>query len=953
MWRISRLLFLVTGIMVLLACVPAWRGTPPPKIWHTRPVEPQDLALRRLIAQMIIVRVEGYFYSADNNYHRKVEKWVADEQVGGLITFRGSVDGTFTNLQHLQRLAPVPLLVVSDLERGVGQQIGGGTMFPSNMALAATYDERNAYEQGRITALEARAMGVHVTFAPVMDINNNPDNPIINFRAYSDDPQVVARMGVAFIRGAQEHGLVACAKHYPGHGNTDLDSHLSSLPVIPGNLEALESMELVPFKAAIEAGVKMIMVGHLVVPGLDGSNRPAVHSPIITQGLLREKLGFQGIIIPDALEMASVTRSNWAGESAVRAIEAGNDMILLPLNVRQTIDAIERAVKSGRLSRERIEVSVDRILKLKAELGIYQERRNLVRENLRAKIALTEYAAMARKIARESITLVKDDLSLIPLRPGKHMTLTHFVLSMDDELKERTAPFWRNVRATYGNKRVKTIFLNYQLDGSRIKKLVREAKSNSQTLVTLLVRIYGGKGETSIDSTHQELLAALKKAGVKYVVVSFGDPYLPALKPIPTYLAGYSYTGVTMRAMADAIFGRAPITGRLPVTLEKQYPRGHGLERSALTSAFEPATKRHDFFGAFAVLDSAIEQRITPGAQLFIAQYGQVLADTAFGYFTYDKIKPVTTSSIYDLASVTKVLVGATVGLKLVEGDYLVLDEPVAHYFPGFTGRWKEQVTVRHLLTHSSGLPAYKQFWTLGIDPQAVLADILATELEYEPGTEYVYSDLGMILYTALAELTTGRPFEQLAREWVFEPLRMVSTNYNPPAEWLDRIVPTEVYHDFREGLTRGTVHDRNTYFMGGVSAHAGVFAPASELARVGQLYLNGGLIFGTRLVQEQTPAMFIEPQELPPGSGRALFWQMASSTAHAGDLLSSAAFGHTGFTGTSLWIDPDKELIVVLLTNRVHPSRENSRIKGIRREFHNAVVRSLGASGALTLAGR
>ena len=952
MWRISRLFFLGICGLVLLTCVPTKRQAPRPKIWHNRPVRAEDLNLRQQIAQMIMVRVEGHYYSGDSKYRGDLVRWVGREQVGGVITFRGSVDGTFTNLQALQRLAPVPLLVASDFERGVGQQIQGATMFPSNMAVAATRNEHNAYEQGRITALESRAMGVHVTFAPVMDVNNNPRNPIINFRAYSDDPQVVAGMGAAFIRGAQEHGIAACAKHYPGHGNTATDSH-TSLPVIPGDREALEAMELAPFKAAIKAGVKMVMVGHIAVPGLDPSNRAASQSAAITEELLRGQFGFKGLIVTDGMEMGAITGASWSGEAAIRAIEAGNDMVLLPPYVDQTIAAIEQAVLKGRISRERIAQSVNRILQVKEELGLYAERGRLSRDQVRRTVGLISSEEISRAVSRESITLVKDQPGLIPYHPGRRQGYTHILISMDDDLKERTRPFWQQVERTIGPRRVRTIFVNEQLADRRIAELVKEARGSSQTLVTALVRIHMDKGESSIDPSHQSLLDALGKAGVRYTLVTFGSPYLPSLNRVPTYLAGYSYTPGSMLAMADAIFGRAPVTGKLPVTLEKQYPRGYGLERSGLTSVFEPAAAPTDLSRAFAVLDSAIDQRITPGAQLFIALSGRVLADTALGHFTYDKVEPVTNSSIYDLASVTKVLVDATVGLKLVEDDYLVLDEPVAHYFPSYAGRWKDQVTVRHLLTHSSGLPAYKQFWTLGIEPWAVLQDILATELEYEPGTEYVYSDLGLILYAALAELTTGRPFEELAREWVFDPLRMAHSGYNPPAEWQGRIVPTEVYHDFREGLTRGTVHDRNTYFMGGVSAHAGVFAPAREVARVGQLYFNGGLIFGTRLVRSETLDLFIEPQDLPPGSGRALFWQMASSTAHAGDLLSSAAFGHTGFTGTSLWIDPDRELIVVLLTNRVHPSRENSRIKGIRREFHNAVVRSLGGSGALTLAGR
>lgn len=367
------------------------------------------------------------------------------------------------------------------------------------------------------------------------------------------------------------------------------------------------------------------------------------------------------------------------------------------------------------------------------------------------------------------------------------------------------------------------------------------------------------------------------------------------------------------------------------------------------TCAHGPSTDsrpeaRYDFSRAFAVLDSAIGDRITPGAQVYISQGGVTLVDTGVGHFTYAPNAPeVTPASIYDLASLTKVLVGATVAMKLVEGRYMLLDEPIRNYFPAFRGRWKEQVTLRHLLTHSSGLPWYEKYWELGIRPDEVLGTIINAKLTFQPGTDYVYSDLGLILFTALAELTTGKKIDQLAREWVFEPLQMEHTRYKPPAEWLDSIVPTEVFNDnLRRGLTRGTVHDRNTYFLGGISSHAGVFAPANQLAKLGHMYLDGGLVNGKRLVQAGTIAEFVRPQGMPPDSGRALAWQLASATASAGDLFSPPSFGHTGFTGTSIWIDPERELVVVLFTNRVHPTRERGDHKGIRQAFHNEVVRAV-----------
>ena len=966
MWMIKRFGWFMIITLLVGSCVHVPLAERTPKVWHRKPVRASYLTLRQQVAQLIMVRVEGYYYSAENGYRKKVAKWVAEEQVGGLITFRGSVDGTFTNLQRFQRLAPVPLLVASDFEQGVGQQIEGATRFPSNMAVAATFDEENAYQQGRVTALEARSLGVHVAFAPVMDVNNNPDNPIINFRSYSDDPELVARMGSAFIRGAQEHGLVACAKHYPGHGNTATDSH-TSLPLIPGSRKSLERMELLPFKAAIEAGVGMVMVGHIAVPGLDGSNSPATQSNAITEGLLRDEFGFDGLIVTDGMEMGAITGGHWTGEAAVRSIVAGNDIILLPLYVDQTINAIVRAVETGRLSRERIAASVNRILKLKADLDLYKERRNLNRDEVQRQVGLAKFRTAARKVARESITLVKDTQNLIPLRPGRRSTLTHILISMDDDLKQRTTSFWRNVEFTFGKKRVKTFFVNDQLSKTRIRELVEEAKTSTRTLVTALVRIHMDKGVSTIDPSHQQLLEALQKAKVKFVVVSFGSPYLPSLRTIPAYMCAYGYGSVSMLAMADAVFGRESISGRLPVNLDAKHPRGSGLTRDALTKVFGESSHNpaplgvaqrasppeYDFSRAYAVLDDAIREKVTPGAQVFIAKGGRILADTAFGSFTYDdEAPPVTIASIYDLASVTKALVGGTLALQLVDGRYLVLDEPVCHYIPAFRGRWKERVTIRHLLTHSSGLPDYIEFWRMGIKPDEVLDTICSTDLEFEPGTQVKYSGVGLILFSALAELVTGQRLVDLARAWVFEPLMMESTGYNPPAEWLERIVPTEVDAQGRKGLILGEVHDANTNFMGGVSLHAGVFAPANQLAILGMLYLNGGVIHGRRLAQEETVDAFITPQNLPDGSKSEwpLTWQLASATDDAGDLFSPSAFGHTGFTGTSIWIDPATELIVVLLTNRVHPSREHpERIREVRRQFHNEVVRGMGAKSPRT----
>ena len=325
-----------------------------PHLSQEKPVKHwSKLTLREKVAQMIMIRIRGDFYHDEHWYRKSLRKWLSEDGIGGVISFGGSIHGTFYNIQTFQEWSKIPLLVAADYERGLGQWMRGATLFPSNMAVAATGNTDFSFQQGKVTATEANAIGVHITLAPVMDVNNNPENPIINFRSYSDDPNMVIEYGNAFIKGVQEGGIYACAKHFPGHGNTNMDSH-SSLPSIKGSRIELENVELKPFKSAIENGVKMIMVGHISMPGLDSSNVPASYSKLITTGLLRDEWGFEGIIITDGMEMGGLTESTWAGESAVRAVEAGADILLLPMDVDQTIDALVSAVESGRISENRI-----------------------------------------------------------------------------------------------------------------------------------------------------------------------------------------------------------------------------------------------------------------------------------------------------------------------------------------------------------------------------------------------------------------------------------------------------------------------------------------------------------------------------------------------------------------------------------------------------------------------
>ena len=414
---------IVICMFLILGCA----VKPPADIKKAMP-DWRDLTLEEKVAQMIMVRVRGDFYNTESYTRKKLEAMIQELGIGGVITFGGSIHGTYHNIQHYQSISKIPLLVAADYERGIGQWMKGGTLFPTNMAIVATDNSEYAYMQGAVTAKEAKSIGVNVTFSPVMDINNNQDNPIINFRSYGDDPLTVSEFGSSFINGIQDNGIIACAKHYPGHGNTSVDSH-TSLPIIEGSIQELMDTEFFPFRKAVESGVKMIMTGHIALPSIDSTLLPASHSPLITKKILRDDWGYDGLIVTDGLEMGALTKSSWAGESAIRAVEAGSDILLLPINVEKTISSIVSAVNSGRLSIDRINRSIERIWNAKIESGLFESGGIIPWSSVEGNINLAQSSNVAKVIARESITIVKDQFNYLPLNRRKYSKLSHIHLS--------------------------------------------------------------------------------------------------------------------------------------------------------------------------------------------------------------------------------------------------------------------------------------------------------------------------------------------------------------------------------------------------------------------------------------------------------------------------------------------------------------------------------------------
>ncbi len=901
----------------------------------------KQLSLREKIAQMIMIRVRGDYYHNQHSYRQSLKRWLSIDGIGGIITFGGSIHGSFYNIKKFQDWAKFPLLVAADYERGLGQWMKGGTLFPSNMAIAATNDTSLAYEQGRITAIEAKALGVHITFSPVMDINNNPENPIINFRSYGDSPEIVSRFGKAFIKGVQDNGLIACAKHFPGHGNTSTDSH-TSLPTINGSRSKLDSLELYPFQNAIKAGVKMIMVGHIALPGLDSTEVPSTHSNLITTKILKNEMGFEGLVITDGMEMGGLTKSAWAGESAIRAVEAGADILLLPLDINKTIDAIEEAVIMGRISENRINSSIEKIWKIKNDMGVLNGNNQITFENLEKNIGIINHTRKAIEMANKSITLVKDNNQL-PLLPEKIDSIAHIILSLDDGARGYLKLLSQDIKRTHNG--VREVFVNDKISQLRQKDIINQMKNMDQIIVSLLVRIRMDKGIATIDSTHNLLIEKLHKIKIPIITLSFGSPYLPDYDFIDTYICGYGYGQVTVKSMSNVIWGRNNITGVLPVSLNKNYKQGLGLKKKERNEGWN-SKLTVNLESAIAIIDGAIEKKVFPGAQITIIKNNELLLNEGYGFQTYDSSSTqITRNTIFDIASLTKVLATVPIVIKLIERKKLSLNQELHQFFPNIIGFDKKGITIRHLLTHSAGFKSYIPFYKNKFinTEEEIVKSIIESELEYEPGTRILYSDLGFILLSSIINKIAGKQIDKLSYEWYYKSLGMNSTQFNPSLSLMNQIAPTEIDNLYRKRLVHAEVHDENAFLMGGVSGHAGLFSNSMDIAKYGQLWLNKGLSNGKRIIQADQIIKFTQKDSLN-GKEYTLGWDIPSKNqdSSAGDYFSSGSIGHLGFTGCSLWIDIKRNIIVVLLTNRIHPSREGKGIYHIRREFHNKVMAEL-----------
>ncbi|HTK82943.1 MAG TPA: glycoside hydrolase family 3 N-terminal domain-containing protein [Bacteroidota bacterium] len=914
------------------------------------------LSLEERIGQMIMSRAYGYYYSSESDEYRRLVHIVKDHKFGGLVFFQGDVYETATMVNDMQGLADVPLLVGSDFEWGSAMRIRRSTRFPEAMAVGATRDTAFAYGMGKIIGEESRAIGVLQAFAPVADVNVNPENPVINTRSFGENPKLVSDMATAFVSGIQAEGVLATAKHFPGHGDTQVDSHLD-LPIIRVTRPRMDSVELAPYRSMFQRGLASVMVAHVEVPSIDPRPLPSTLSSAIISNLLQRELGFHGLIVTDAMEMGALNNTFGPDSAAVKAIQAGVDILLTLPDEDGAVEAIAAAVTSGRISRERIDYSVRKILGVKWDLGLVQHRLVDIK-NIPTSVATRDHLSFAKQIAREAITVLKND-NVLPLpHSGNKRILNIIVSDLENyrtEINRTTSPyasepvgdyFISQIRRRYAN--IETVRLDPSSDSLNFRLAMIKAKRADILLCPVFNRARSGAGKFGLSDELIVFMNQLLAAGKPSVVIAMGSPYvLGTLPNASAYLCSYSDAEIITEATAEVLFGEIPAKGKLPVTIPNtfEYGRGIDLEQSVLR---KDSPENSGFDGERitqidTIMNNAIADHAFPGGQALVVRNGAIAYNKSFGHQEYFPGSPaIDNMTMYDLASVTKVIATTSGIMKLYEEGKLKLDDLVTSYIPEFANHGKEKIRLYNLLVHNAGLPPFKRLFLTTTSSQEVLDSVYQTEMVYKTGDSTLYSDFDFILLGKIIERITGRTLDRYVDSVFFAPLGLTRTMFKPDSSLWKNTAPTEYDSLYRHRLVRGVVHDENADALGGVSGHAGLFSNASDLAVYMQMIMNGGTYAGRRYLKPETINMFTRKQGA--GSSRALGWDTKSATGYssAGALFSRDSFGHTGFTGTSIWVDPERKIFLILLTNRVYPTRNDSKIAPIRAAVADAVIKAL-----------
>lgn len=902
------------------------------------------------IGQLFMVAA---YSNKDEQHAKHIDYLIRKYHIGALIFFQDQAGKQVELINRYQAASETPLLIGIDGEWGLRMRLKGTVAFPYNMALGAIRDDKLLHQMGVQMGQHMKRVGVHINFAPVVDVNTNPKNPVIGNRSYGEDRENVTAKAIAFTKGLQSQGVMACAKHFPGHGDTATDSH-KTLPIVGHDRQRLDTLELYPYKHLLDAGIGSVMVAHLEVPALeDKAGLPSSLSSKVVTGLLKEEMGFQGLIVTDALNMKGSADFDSPEKINLEAILAGNDLLDVPLNIEKSFQLFRKALAKGKLSQERLDESVRKILMTKYWAGLHHFQ-PLEKDNLMADLNRKEDVLLQRELVENSITLVNNNKDILPVKDldKKKIAYVKFGKSSNKEFLDRLNDYTR----------VDVI------EGGSISEISKKLQNYNLVIVGFHTSL-GAYASYKISPNELLILKDLVK-NHEVILDVFASPYsllnIPFLKDINAVMVSYQNTGVAQDLSAQMIFGGRDVKGKLPVQVGEGYPAGFGLHMSANDRLGyglpeEVGLDSQQLSRIDSIAGVVIDSSMAPGMQVLVARKGKVVFRKSYGYYTYENQKAVNDKSIYDLASVTKILGGLPMIIKAEEEGHFDLDTQMGELMPVLKESNKDTLTVREVLSHYARIKPYISYYKTMVEGDEAkpmdkyfqpspsskysikVADDLYLRTDYLDTIyqliadapqldklDYKYSGLPFYLFKDYVERVYNRPLDQLNQREYYGPLGAETLGYNPLNRFSkERIVPTEDDDFFRHQLLHGTVHDEGAAMFGGVSGNAGLFGNSNDVAKMMQMYLQKGYYGGKSYFSPETFDKFNHRYYEANGVRRGLVFdkpQLDDALATCG-CISFKSFGHSGYTGTYTFADPETEIVYVFLSNRVHPTRENNKL--------------------------
>jgi len=934
-----------------------------------------QLTTEQKIGQLMMVRA---YSNRNDDYNNSIDQLITRFGVGGLCFFQGTDARQKELTQYWQECSSVPLFIAMDAENGPGMRLSGAFSFPEFMTMGALTNDSLIRVAGYRVGQMCAGLGVHINFSPVADVNNNPLNPVIHTRSFGEDPVQVAGKAVAFANGLQDAGIIATAKHFPGHGDTDSDSHYT-LPVLNKSNAQLDSTELIPFRRLINEGVGAVMVGHLFVPSLDTTkNLAATFSPSIVGKLLKEELNFNGLVITDGLDMKGATMRFGPGEPALQALKAGSDILLLPDDVPAAILTIAKALSDTIINQSLIDYHCQRVLLAKyfhiAATGILRP------HTPKADAAGADFdRALNRKILKESVILVTNQHDLLPLLRPDTMRIAIVSCGVPPD-----NAFSKMVQAYAA---CELFALPQKPAENDIKLLTGMLKSYNLIILNVVAKSQGSSRDYGVPPGTAVLVKALSASGLKTIVALFGSPYgtlrCGASDSIPALIVSPDNSIDSQELVPQMIFGALPFVGKLPVSLHPWWRVGHGIVTKPVGRLqyiiLEELSINHKYLKKIdSIAIAGITAGAYPGCQVQLAVQGRVFYRKAFGNPAANDPTAVKTTDLYDLASLTKILATTLGVMKLSDESRINVQHPLSKYLSSLRNSNKEKLKIIDIMTHQAGLqpwiPFYKETLinpahyyrdSLSADFSIKVADSLFLRTDFRdsimteilqsplsPGLGYKYSDLGFILLKESIEEITGKPFDAWMTEKFYRQLSLTSLTYKPWTRFpSDKIMPTENDRLWRQQTIRGYVHDQATAMLGGVSGHAGLFGHANDVTVIMQMLLQEGSYGGSRFIEPKTVEKFCSAPFRSKNNRRGigfdkppLVWEKNGPVCQS---ASASSFGHSGFTGTYAWADPENRLVYVFLSNRICPDASNNLLSqlNIRTQIHELAYKAIGSA--------